>query len=114
MLRDVGAVPVLAHPLYFSGEDLAGLLRELKTLGLAGVEAVYHYDRNTSPEEDTREVQRAAYGLGLIETGGTDFHGDDTHNRLGSMTISTSVIDQLRLAAEEIQGQKSQEGRQKP
>jgi predicted metal-dependent phosphoesterase TrpH len=105
MLRDVGAVPVLAHPLYYSGEDLAGLFRELKALGLAGVEAVYHYDRNTTPEEDTREVQRAAHGLGLIETGGTDFHGDNTHPSLGSMTVSTSVIDQLRVATEEIRSQ---------
>jgi predicted metal-dependent phosphoesterase TrpH len=114
LLREVGAVPVLAHPLYYSGEDLAGLLRDLKTSGLMGVEVVYNYDRETTPEENTNKVQRAANGLGLIETGGTDFHGDNTHNLLGSMTVSIIVIDQLRRAAEEIRRLGPRQGIQKP
>ncbi|RDE13552.1 MAG: phosphatase [Candidatus Thorarchaeota archaeon] len=101
-LRDVEAVPVLAHPLYYHANDLRSLLRSLKKAGLAGVEIVYDYERGTDPAEDTRQVQTAAHGLGLIETGGTDFHGDSTHNDLGSMTVSVDVIDQLRKAAEEI------------
>jgi predicted metal-dependent phosphoesterase TrpH len=109
MLRTVGAVPVLAHPLYYSGEHLAGLLRNLKALGLMGVEVVYNYNRETTLEEDTKEVQRSARGLNLIETGGTDFHGDDTHNTLGSMTVPKTVINQLRMAAEEIRGLKSEQ-----
>jgi predicted metal-dependent phosphoesterase TrpH len=101
-LREVGTVPVLAHPLYYNGDDLKSLLKNLKSAGLAGVEVVYEYERGTDPAEDTRQVRTAAQGLGLIETGGTDFHGDGTHNDLGSMTVSVDVIEQLREAAEEI------------
>lgn len=101
-LREVGAVPVLAHPLYYNGDDLRSLLKSLKKAGLAGVEVAYNYKRGTDPAEDTRQVQNAARGLGLIETGGTDFHGDNTHNDFGSMTVPISVIDQLRKAVEDI------------
>ncbi|MDH4213600.1 MAG: PHP domain-containing protein [Candidatus Thorarchaeota archaeon] len=99
ILREVGAVPVLAHPLYYSGSDLRSLLIDLKESGLLGVEVVYNYERNSIPEEDTKQVKNAAKGLGLIETGGTDFHGDNTHNELGSMTVSIEAIAQLSRAA---------------
>ena len=101
-LREVGAVPVLAHPLYFNGDDLRSLLKNLKKAGLVGVEVAYGYERGTDPAEDTRQVQTAARGLGLIETGGSDFHGDSTHNDLGSMTVSVDIIGQLHEAAEDI------------
>jgi predicted metal-dependent phosphoesterase TrpH len=102
ILREVGAVPVLAHPLYYTGSDLRSLLIDLKKSGLEGVEVVYNYERETTPEEDTKQVQNAAKEIGLIETGGTDFHGDGTHNQLGSMTVSIDVIDQLQGANEHI------------
>jgi len=99
VLREAGAVPVLAHPLYYNGGDLRNLLKDLKSSGLMGVEVVYNYERNSIPDEDAKKVRNAAQGLGLIETGGTDFHGDNTHNELGSMTVSIDVINQLRRAA---------------
>ena len=99
ILREVGAVPVLAHPLYYTGGPLRSLLKDLKNSGLLGVEVVYNYERNSNPGEDTKRVRSAARGLGLIETGGTDFHGDNTHNALGSMTVSIDVVDQLHKAA---------------
>jgi predicted metal-dependent phosphoesterase TrpH len=102
MLRDVGAVPVLAHPLYYTGGNLRNLLKDLKNSGLMGVEVVYNYERNSIPEEDTKVVKKAAEGLGLIGTGGTDFHGDNTHNKLGSMTVSMDVIDQLSRATDRL------------
>lgn len=102
ILREVGAVPVLAHPLYYTGGNLRSLLQALKSSGLLGVEVVYNYDRNSIPEEDTQKVRSAAHGLGLIETGGTDFHGDNTHNELGSMTVSIDVISQIRRAADSL------------
>jgi predicted metal-dependent phosphoesterase TrpH len=102
MLREVGAVPVLAHPLYYTGGDLRDLLRDLKSSGLMGVEVAYNYERNSNPEDDRKKVQKAASGLGLIETGGTDFHGDKTHNELGSITVPVEVIRQLQRTADHI------------
>jgi predicted metal-dependent phosphoesterase TrpH len=106
ILREVGAVPVLAHPLYYSGGNLRGLMKDLKISGLMGVEVVYNYERNSIPEEDIKKVQNAAQGLGLVETGGTDFHGDNTHNELGSMTVSIDVISQLQRIAKHLRTQR--------
>jgi hypothetical protein len=78
-------------------------LRDLKASDLVDVEGVYNYNRRTTPEEGTREVRRAAKGFGLIETGGTDFHGDNTHIGLWSMTVPVTAIRQLQMAAEENQ-----------
>jgi predicted metal-dependent phosphoesterase TrpH len=108
ILRDIGAVPVLAHPLYYTGGDLRDLLKDLKRSGLMGVEVAYNYERNSSFEEDTKQVQNAASGLELIETGGTDFHGDNTHNELGDITVPVEVIGQLQKAAEYIRTLRAQ------
>lgn len=65
-----GGIPVLAHfreaPLHVD------LLRELMELGLAGLEVHYRsFDAAT-----TAAVGEVAASLGLLPTGGTDYHGD--------------------------------------
>lgn len=83
LLRRAKAVPVLAHPvrLGLSPGEVHALVRELKTAGLAGVEA-YHPSAN--PEE-ARRLESMARAEGLLVTGGSDFHGDGTHARMGYM-----------------------------
>ncbi len=73
LLKRAGAVTVLAHPGLFK-MGLAGLealLRRLMADGLDGVEAYYS-------EHDpayTRAVLGLAARLGLVVSGGSDFHG---------------------------------------
>ncbi|SCY86629.1 PHP domain-containing protein [Desulfoluna spongiiphila] len=73
LIRAAGGLPVLAHPVTvgLSPDDLKGLLKSLAGLGLAGVEAYY----STHSPELTRFLLGCAESLGLVVTGGSDFHG---------------------------------------
>lgn len=69
-----GGVPVLAHPYSLRLDDpsmLEGMLRDLVSLGLKGIEA--YYPEHTP--EQTRLYLDLAERLDLAVTGGTDFHG---------------------------------------
>ena len=76
MIREAKGVPVLSHPFTLgprSREDLKGLLQELKSLGMAGIEVYYP---EHSPEQEALYLGLARE-LGLLVTGGSDFHGDN-------------------------------------
>lgn len=66
-------IPVLAHPitLKLTPTELSNYLRELKELGLRGVEAYYSEHNRDFTNFLLNETQR----LGLLLTGGSDFHG---------------------------------------
>ncbi len=106
LLRSEGAVPVLAHPLTVRVSDVRSALIELGGLGLLGVEIEYNYQHlhlNVKPGE----VQAMAEGLDLIETGGSDYHGDGAHSDLGSVTVPIHVVDNLQKAHEELRNRSS-------
>jgi predicted metal-dependent phosphoesterase TrpH len=80
-IRLAGGVPVLAH--FREAPDRIDLLRELAEEGLAGLEV--HYRSFDAPTVEA--VGAVAHALGLIATGGTDYHGDtgpyaDSHAEL--------------------------------
>jgi predicted metal-dependent phosphoesterase TrpH len=69
-IRAAGGVPVLAH--FSEAPDQVPLLRELVEIGLAGLEMYY-----ISFTPDTvAAVGAVAAELGLLATGGSDYHGD--------------------------------------
>lgn len=71
-LREIKAVPVLAHPLKeISPEALERLLPELKEAGLVAMETMH-----SSYDDEKIAVSKAiAEKFGLLESGGSDFHG---------------------------------------
>lgn len=73
MLRAAGGVPVLAHPgiMELHPAVLAELVAELKDLGLEGLEA-YYSEHQPATE---RQLINLAARLGLVVSGGSDFHG---------------------------------------
>jgi 3',5'-nucleoside bisphosphate phosphatase len=76
MIREAKGVPVLSHPFTLNlrnSEDLRERLQELKGLGLAGIEVYYP---EHSPEQEALYLSLARE-LGLLITGGSDFHGDN-------------------------------------
>lgn len=80
-IRDIGAVPVLAHPFLNLEEDaLAAFLPRAKERGLVGMECAYSlYD-----EETTAKSFALADANGLLYSGGSDFHGaNKPHIRMG-------------------------------
>lgn len=73
MIRESGGVAVIAHPFSWETDEvrLEAGLRTLQALGLGGIEAVYS---EYTPEQ-TVTLLRLAKRLGLLVTGGSDFHG---------------------------------------
>lgn len=89
MVRASGAIPVLAHPGVTRAD---ALIPAMVDSGLLGIEA-YHADH--SPEQRARYA-RMADDLGLITTGGTDYHGPQAHNPdLGSVEVPEASVEAL-------------------
>ena len=73
-IRAAGGVAVLAHPVLLNLPDAAAteaLVRELHALGLQGLE-VYYPQHSPAQTACYRDLARR---LGLLMTGGSDFHG---------------------------------------
>tara|TARA_B100000131_G_scaffold136633_1_gene133261 strand:- start:4503 stop:5390 length:888 start_codon:yes stop_codon:yes gene_type:complete len=82
--KDSKVISILAHPhtldpkknmlinRQWINKDLASNLNELKRMGLDGVETYY-----SSYDDPTRkQLSKLAMEAGLLETGGSDYHGD--------------------------------------
>lgn len=71
-IKSINAVSVLAHPLISADEEtLEGFLPEAKKRGLAGIETRY----SLYSDEMSEKASRMAEKYGLLESGGSDFHG---------------------------------------
>lgn len=96
MIRAIGAVPVLAHPY-----DVQRIVPELVKVGLVGLECYYaQYD-----ERQQRELVDLARQYGLIQTGGSDFHGLNRMGHmsaLGQVNVPIEVVDKLKQAKEKM------------
>ncbi|MBR1907979.1 PHP domain-containing protein [bacterium] len=92
IIYDAGGIPVIAHP---HDIDIAEeLIKELMNNGLRGIEA---YHRKHSPAI-VEYFSSMAEDLGLIVTGGSDFHAPNPVNGqilLGKNFIPDSVYDNL-------------------
>jgi predicted metal-dependent phosphoesterase TrpH len=93
-IRAAGGMPALAH--FSEAPSQMPLLRELKEMGLAGLEVYY---RTFAPETVTM-VGAVASALGLTPTGGSDYHGDlmsyaEAH---ATLDVPAFVADGLRAA----------------
>lgn len=70
IIHDAGGLASFAHPGVTRRDDL---IEPLAGRGLDAIE-VYHSDHT---QEDTMAYRRQAARLGLLVTGGSDFHGED-------------------------------------
>ena len=91
-IRGAGGLPVLAH--FSEAPSQMPLLRELQGHGLGGLEVYY---RTFQPETVTM-VGAVASTLGLVATGGSDYHGDlmsyaEAH---ATLDVPASVAGALR------------------
>ncbi len=95
-IRKAGGVPVLAHPGLSRVDDLIPSLVEV---GLLGIEA-YHPAHDAAA---TQHYAALAADLGMIATGGSDFHGLDREgDSLGSVGVPANVTAALTAAHEAV------------
>ncbi len=81
-LKEVGAVPVFAHPFLSADYELINkFISESKPLGLVGIEVYY----SEYSEETTALSVELAKKHSLVKSGGSDFHGyNKPHINIGT------------------------------
>jgi len=96
-------VPVLAHPitLKLDKTSLSKYLEELKDLGLMGVEAYYSEHNQSFTDFLLSQARR----LGLLVTGGSDFHGKNKPDiklgrGFGNLRVPLECFENLKKALE--------------
>ena len=101
-IREIGAVPVLAHPLLnLTAGRLTEFLPLAKAAGLVGMECYY----STYDEEKIALSLRLASEHGLICSGGSDFHGEAKPDislgiGRGTLRVPYACYQALKNAAE--------------
>lgn len=85
LIQDWGGISVLAHP---SLEEFETLAPDLSQAGLVGVEAF----RPQRSKSESREIADKALEMGLILTGGSDWHFNTGPLKLGDFFIEEDRI----------------------
>lgn len=91
LVRGAGGVAVIAHP--YSAPSFGELIPKLVNAGLSGIECYYGgYDI-----ERRLELASLASDLGLLATGGSDYHGPNVREGrdLGAVEIPADAVEAL-------------------
>lgn len=86
LIRSAGGIAVWAHP---GRRRFRGRLEQLAALGLDGVEVV-NFSRG---QDSAGHWQRELYKMGLVTTGGSDWHGRP--RCLGELTVDEELIGEF-------------------
>jgi hypothetical protein len=92
LIREAGGVSIIAHPssLALRGPVLRTFVGACRDQGVEGIEA-WHPNH---PVKDSHRYERLAQGLGMLVTGGSDFHGEHRPQRaLGFTGAARSIPD---------------------
>lgn len=99
LILSAGGIPALAHPLLYklSQSELKNLVKELKSYGLQGIEAVYSCNIGL----DESFVRSIARENDLTVTGGSDYHGSvkpdiDLGTGRGNLKVQAFLLDDLK------------------
>jgi predicted metal-dependent phosphoesterase TrpH len=104
IIKDAGGKAVLPHPWYlknFQKSELESFIIKLVQDGLSGIEVIGYIPekfKNFKNNSFIDKIKELTKKYELIETAGSDFHGDNTHenNILGKYTTSQKTIDLLK------------------
>ncbi|MEA3515255.1 MAG: PHP domain-containing protein [Nanoarchaeota archaeon] len=103
VIKDAGGIPILAHPAVYAGIEIDFLIRKFAELGGIGIETYYPYDKFklhkgiSQPELQKLigKYKKTCEEFGLIESGGSDFHGTEKVN-LGDIKVPYSVLEKMK------------------
>jgi predicted metal-dependent phosphoesterase TrpH len=89
-IREASGIPVLAHPMYLKDD---ALIEQMCRDGLVGLE-VYH---SSHPPEVIARYGQLADRLGLLRTGGSDYHGSAKEGvPIGTAAIPYALVEALK------------------
>ena len=93
-IHEAGGMASMAHPGITKRDELIGPLVE------AGMDAIEVYHSDHTPA-DHHHYQVIARRYGVLVTGGSDFHGEETRrNAIGTVTLPPAAFAALREAHE--------------
>ena len=97
VLVDNGALPVMAHPLYYERKDMTKLrttVANLKDAGMVGLEVYY----GEFSGEEVEMLKGLAQELGLVPCGGSDYHASGNPGEIqpGSAGPPMDSVEALR------------------
>ncbi|WP_105614181.1 PHP domain-containing protein [Vallitalea okinawensis] len=99
LIKAAGGLGIIAHPLLykFDNEQLDTLVKNLKIIGLDGIEAYYY----SFTDDETSSIKSLAEKYDLLISGGSDFHGDNRHGvdvgrGYGNLNIPYSLIEKMK------------------
>ena len=99
LITQGGGVPALAHPLLYKMSDtnLENMMVKLRQKGLKAVEVYY----STHSNSDTQHIMAMANRVGLIYSGGSDFHGAtkpkiDMGTGMGKLAVPYEILEKIR------------------
>lgn len=97
-IRRLGGVAVLAHPrtVCADRQELRDIISELSEMGLDGIEVF----NNMAQQDEMEFLRRLAGELGLLVTGGSDYHGIEEGLQMGrgrgGIRFSDTLLAPLR------------------
>jgi len=103
IIKVSGGISILAHPGVYGKEDSLELIRIFKNLGGQGIETYYPYhatcpDLKIDANENNnliRFYRNKALLFGLLESGGSDFHGEN-RNTISDISVPDNLLDNFR------------------
>lgn len=100
-IHRAGGLAMLAHPVQLrcaNLDELRLVVRSLRDAGLDGIET-RHSDHRPI---DVEQFEQLAAEMGLLTTGGSDFHGSRKNIALGSQRVPFEVYEQLKDAVQTV------------
>jgi hypothetical protein len=105
LIHDAGGLAFLAHPFVYQ-YDKKKIAADFRRLGGDGLETHYDYVTNQpevkrTAKENARLVSRAsalASELGLLQSGGSDFHGTVKRQKLGKFGAPDAFLVRIKAA----------------
>jgi len=99
LIKNAKGIPFLAHPGVYKKEDSLELINHFINCGGMGIETYYPYhiicpDLEINKEKNSELIEfyrKTASTKGLLETGGSDFHGGD-RKTLGTLDIPDTIL----------------------
>ena len=101
ILNNIGATAILAHPfaLNLNYAETKRVVKDLMGLGLDGIEVYYSEHSDT----DTKAYGKMAERLGLLKSGGSDFHGSvkpkiSLGKGKGALNVPYELLEKMKEA----------------
>ena len=105
VIKKAKGVPILAHPGCYNYSDSLELIKIFIGKGGQGIETTYPYDLVFSKEYDKTKAGRKilffkdiAKKFGLVESGGSDFHGKIRKSTIGCVNVSYEILENIKKA----------------